>query len=566
MVSKNQSGQTTNMATNNAGSDPPKLSNDELAVRLIQCATMVKKGEKGQIIRDTIYDLTYYLTGKVPNPNVKQLATTVADGSIDTQLQSVPQMTSMPTPVHTSSIGSTDSTVATNREGTLSKHRTSPLKQVLGRVMTNDVPERSQASKAASSEKNAARARSDLINTSSKDSTSSRSVSETSSPSIRPHRPAFHRPANPNSPLIANGWIEQHRRSKMLRTVWKEVLASLVEARRPGEETTFWVQRETGVYNNGKPELEALHQIPVKWIKEVKYDEYSSDYRFSLRVANVNEEFVFRCSGHEEAAQNWVLTLRSAIEMVVRKSTSSTTNAVKTGIDDWEATPTRTRSYEEEKKLPEHHQSHSLHNRSQPPEHQKFQGSAPPPVQQQQVAQVPVTTQRMSVKELRAIAHGAGVMTHGMERRDLERVVQDIFKASQGNPPASQAQPVPEPAQQTASPMPYVEPATPAPPHVPAFAVRPDGLIAASVSSDEEDRRRAVNEVPKTMSCRRKTTRRRESSIDRGTSQTTTGGRNPTASCRTFETAAGRRASKGYGRTSSTATRRRKTYERRRRT
>ena len=50
-------------------------------------------------------------------------------------------------------------------------------------------------------------------------------------------RPPFQRPVNPNSTLIANGWMEQQRRSKT-RTVWKGVLVSLVARRRLGEETT----------------------------------------------------------------------------------------------------------------------------------------------------------------------------------------------------------------------------------------------------------------------------------------------------------------------------------------
>ena len=70
-------------------------------------------------------------------------------------------------------------------------------------------------------------------------------------------RPEFQRPSNPKVALIANGWIEQQRRSKM-RTVWKDVLASLVEGRKPGEETTLWIQRQI-TNANGKPELEALH-------------------------------------------------------------------------------------------------------------------------------------------------------------------------------------------------------------------------------------------------------------------------------------------------------------------
>ncbi len=87
--------------------------------------------------------------------------------------------------------------------------------------------------------------------------------------SPRQDRPCFQRPLNKSSNLIANGWVEQQRRSK-LRIVWKEVLVSLVEARRPGEETTLWIQREMSM-DDGKAVLEALHQIPMKWLLGVKF-------------------------------------------------------------------------------------------------------------------------------------------------------------------------------------------------------------------------------------------------------------------------------------------------------
>lgn len=71
-------------------------------------------------------------------------------------------------------------------------------------------------------------------------------------------RLSFQRPKNTKSTLIANGWLEQNRKSRF-RNVWKEVLASLVEGSREGEETTLWIQRERIV--NGKSTLEALHQV-----------------------------------------------------------------------------------------------------------------------------------------------------------------------------------------------------------------------------------------------------------------------------------------------------------------
>lgn len=90
-------------------------------------------------------------------------------------------------------------------------------------------------------------------------------------------RPSFQRPTNKMSNLVANGWIEQQRRSK-LRIVWKEVLGSLVEARRPEEDTTLWIQREMFL-DDGKVSLEALHQIPMKWLLSVKYLDVYGDFR-----------------------------------------------------------------------------------------------------------------------------------------------------------------------------------------------------------------------------------------------------------------------------------------------
>jgi hypothetical protein len=90
---------------------------------------------------------------------------------------------------------------------------------------------------------------------------------DASSPTSTLARSPFQRPTNKESTLIANGWIEQNRRSKF-KTVWKDVLVSLVEARRPGEETTLWIQRETTDQNSvgtgkGKKTLEALHQVRI---------------------------------------------------------------------------------------------------------------------------------------------------------------------------------------------------------------------------------------------------------------------------------------------------------------
>ena len=60
-----------------------------------------------------------------------------------------------------------------------------------------------------------------------------------------------------------------------------------------------------------------MHQVPIKWLQDVTHLDYATDNRFSLRVYNIQEEYLFRCST-EQAAKNWVQTLRNAQEAVQR--------------------------------------------------------------------------------------------------------------------------------------------------------------------------------------------------------------------------------------------------------
>jgi hypothetical protein len=198
--------------------------------------------------------------------------------------------------------------------------------------------------------------------------------------------------------LIANGWIEQQRRSKM-RVVWKDVLASLVEGRKPGEETTLWIQRETTNQSTGKPELEALHQIPMKWLVSIEYLDYATDHRFALKVYNVPEEFLFKCAD-EESAQNWVLTLRSVREITL-KNARVNNHAPKNEVEAWGETTT----------VPSGEQMDA-------PSREAEQGTH---------------SHRMPIHELRAIAHGAGISTAGMERKELEAAVANIAGSAQSD-------------------------------------------------------------------------------------------------------------------------------------
>jgi len=244
----------------------------------------------------------------------------------------------------------------------------------------------------------------------------------------KPGKPAFQRPSNPKSTLIANGWIEQLRRSKM-RVVWKDVLASLVEGRKEKEETTLWIQREVTNASTGKHELEALHQIPIKWLQEVKYLDFYGDFRFAIKVFNVSDEFVFRCAD-EESAQNWILTLRSfkmdekpqkQLEQPKQQQQHAEATAPFDEDDgkqfvsppDTGGAPSSIRS------VPV---SATVYGAARAASSRSL-GVDPPPA-----AEVPTTEQqdkppRMTVKEMRAIAHGSGVSTQGMERSDLERLV-----------------------------------------------------------------------------------------------------------------------------------------------
>lgn len=226
-------------------------------------------------------------------------------------------------------------------------------------------------------------------------------------------KPCFQRPINPSSNLIANGWIDQQRRSKM-RVVWKDVLASLVEGRRPGEETTLWIQRQVIDPITGKVTgLEALHQVPMKWLEDVNYVDIYGDHRFTLKVYNIAEEFYFR-TRDEQSAQSWVLTLRSARDASLESGrmgphgggggSGSKPNSVDVGgmglnnLDDWD------------------NQSVGPKQQQQQPQAEENRPSSAPSTTQTQ------STPRMTISELRSIAHGAGYDTRGMERQDLERI------------------------------------------------------------------------------------------------------------------------------------------------
>lgn len=254
-------------------------------------------------------------------------------------------------------------------------------------------------------------------------------------------KPCFQRPINPSSNLIANGWIDQQRRSKM-RVVWKDVLASLVEGRRPGEETTLWIQRQVIDPSTGKVTgLEALHQVPMKWLEDVNYVDIYGDHRFTLKVYNIAEEFYFR-TRDEQSAQSWVLTLRSARDASLesgrmggqaaggaKPSTKEVGGMGLNNLDDWDSGSVGGKQQSQQQ--PQADES----------------SSRPTSAQSTQTQQSP----RMTVSELRALAHGAGYDTRGMERQDLERIAAIIrSKGPSGSPPAAASESQPSAQEQQA--------------------------------------------------------------------------------------------------------------------
>jgi hypothetical protein len=440
---------------NNRSSSTSSFSRDQLAVNLQKCANLVKKGDKKDpLIRQTIHDLTYYLTGKRVRHvvNVQKTVTHVPPPAS-------PRTSTTTTTAAAAAIASTNPPAAPAAASpvittTVSKHHHKGLGDVIGKLLAihdESTAVKSDSAKAATSAKNAARFKADVEKSAAATTSAASSSATTKHVSTDwcdvhftrgcgcqsqqqrvSQKPAFQRPSNPQSTLVANGWIEQLRRSKM-RPVWKDVLASIVEGRRPGEVTTLWIQREKQNEHTGKMELEALNQIPVKWIQEIGYSSYSTENRFTVKVFNLQEEFVFRCA-NEEAAQNWVLTLRSMQETAQKAARKK---PAEEALPEWDEIPKTHRhssSFEEEKKAPEHPPAPipggPRHPTAPTPPQPTSSNGMPqpsPPAAAADAKPVAAAAQRMSVKELRAIAHGAGITTHGMERGELERLVQQLF-------------------------------------------------------------------------------------------------------------------------------------------
>ncbi|GAX19302.1 hypothetical protein FisN_4Lh121 [Fistulifera solaris] len=384
---------------------PPRNANDVLAKQLIDCAVLVKKGEHGPLLHKTLRDLSKYIGG-APS-SVDQNGSSGSHSVTSTEGTTTTTSTNKGTRSKLSQFGK--KIVGTLKHSSGADEEPAKPPPVVGRVVHGSAD---KATWLAGHEHEgdwceehfcqgcACKQRQTVLKA---------PMPATNVTRIRT-KPAFHRPANPQSAMVANGWIEQVRRSKM-RTVWKEVLASVVEGRKPGEETTLWIQRE--VIIDGKTTLEALHQLPIRWMQEVFFLG-DIENRFSIKIYHLPDEFMFRCPD-ADAAQNWVLTLRSMKEIVQRQGSAPPPPPKVTQEQ---------RMYDQEKKVVDPRSRPTApHSQQAPPS-----PSSSAPSQQRPTSPPQEGSPRMTVKELRAIAHGAGISTIGMERSELEAIVLKISK------------------------------------------------------------------------------------------------------------------------------------------
>uniref|UniRef100_A0A7S3LGM9 PH domain-containing protein n=1 Tax=Amphora coffeiformis TaxID=265554 RepID=A0A7S3LGM9_9STRA len=206
-------------------------------------------------------------------------------------------------------------------------------------------------------------------------------------------KPAFQQPHNYSSGVLAAGWIQQQHRVQG-NLVWRRVLATIVEGQSHGEETTLFIYQE----QPSSRECRATHHIPVRFFQNVAMLDVL-EHKFALHISHLEEVLVFCCPEDGEAAQNWVATLVSVMEIAQEDSSSL----------PLDSDPPND-AFRDEQKV----------------EH-------PPPTTQRSTitTALPKDGKRIPISELRAVAHGAGIQTAGMERQDLEQVVADLYATRQ---------------------------------------------------------------------------------------------------------------------------------------
>jgi len=223
--------------------------------------------------------------------------------------------------------------------------------------------------------------------------------------------------------------------------------------------------------NIRRKELEALHQIPLKVLEQVALKEYTVDHQFALKIYNSTDEFVFRCSEAPADAMRWVQILKQYQQIASGK----------------------VRDIEDEKKGPD-----------TSPSSQQQQVQVQYAQQQPSTGGVSPETKTMSIRELRAICHGAGINTAGMERTELENAAEAVRRRGTYFDPrgAATGANAPQPYAHAHAPSSGPSPAPPQPP--PAAAAVPPPATAPAFGSSSGNKNTARNQrTPRNLPRRR---------------------------------------------------------------
>ena len=170
---------------------------------------------------------------------------------------------------------------------------------------------------------------------------------------------------------------------------------------------------------HGIPDLKDVAQVSASMIEDVSSMASNGEFKFSVKARGQAEEFIFRCRD-EESMTNWTVTILSANDASAEARRRKIQANRQTGV----SVSNNSRNV----------------NRSSSG-HPSVSTSSRPAVASSTPSQ-----QRISIKELRAIAHGEGINTVGMERKDLERIAADVA-AMRPPPPPSATIPVPSQVQ-----------------------------------------------------------------------------------------------------------------------
>lgn len=145
----------------------------------------------------------------------------------------------------------------------------------------------------------------------------------------------------------------------------------------------------------GFPELKVLHQIPVTWIDDVSSLSVNGEHKFSIKVRGNADELQFRCKD-ADSMTNWIVTLLSSKDAAVKRPVrlAAQTNNVHVH---------RTPNNNAKQPPPANTNTTPQPIRSQPA------APSPAPRQHQQAPTSNSNPPKMSIRELRAIAHGEGI-------------------------------------------------------------------------------------------------------------------------------------------------------------